>query len=46
MSADASADGETLTVSEAIEYQEKLEEDTVAVLGASDPNNCSYPLVR
>lgn len=44
MSADEIAEDE-ITLQEALEAQELLENQTVAVLGASDPQNCSYSKV-
>jgi len=38
-------EGEPVTLQEAWEEIEEQEKKSVAVLGASDPDNCSYPKV-
>jgi hypothetical protein len=38
-------DDEPITLQEALEEYEELEQRSMAVLGASDPQNCSYPKV-
>lgn len=36
---------EELTMVDVLERQQNFEEDAAAVLGASDPNNCTYSQV-
>ena len=42
---DTSADSDSMTIQEAVNALETEEEESIAVFGAGDENNCTYILV-